>query len=85
MSNTIDTIAYEIISDKTTWETSGKEDFRSLLEAVSMEVDDEINERRAEEIFDTCISFEDEFNDEEVSSLMSESYEDSDIDMFEES
>lgn len=85
MSNTIDTIARDIISDKTTWETSGKEDFKSLLETIYMEVDDEINE----ESFDSCVSFEDEYNEriseDKVSSLMSESYLDSDIDMFEES
>lgn len=84
MSNTIDTVARDIIADKKAWETSGKEDFQALLEAVAMEVDDEINEAKAEEIFETSMSFEDEFEDSEVSSLMSAGYEDSDIDMFEE-
>ena len=84
MSNTIDTIARDIISDKAAWETSGKEDFQSLLETVAMEVEDEMNEAKAEEILDTRMSYEDEFEDSEVSSLMSEGYEDSDIDMFEE-
>ena len=49
-----------------------------------MEVEDEMNEAKAEDILDTRMSYEDDIEDSEVSSLMSESYEDSDIDMFEE-
>lgn len=84
MSNTIDTIARDILEDKAAWETSGKEDFQSLLETVAMEVEDEMNEAKVEDILDTRMSYEDDIEDSEVSSLMSESYEDSDIDMFEE-
>ena len=37
-----DTVVREILSDKEAWETSGKEDFQSLLETISAEVDEEI-------------------------------------------
>ena len=61
-----------------------KKEADSLMINKCLKYEDEINEAKAEDILDTRMSYEDDIEDSEVSSLMSESYEDSDIDMFEE-
>jgi hypothetical protein len=48
MSNTMDTIAEDILSDKETWATSGKEEFLSFLEAIALEVEDEMKEKEGD-------------------------------------